>query len=283
MQEWIKKIMGKSSVLLEYKKVSRVFGLLLMFITSFSGSSCIDPVTPEFELREGLVVVEGFVSTAIDASYVSISRSEIQFGVYKAAFVEGAQVSFENTDTNEIVVLQEETDVYVPPSGFVARPGESWQLNIVLSDGSRYGSTPEKVLTPVDIIDINATYSPELIFRDASEKFVPGHSVSVSFNDVDNQDNYYYWTFRSYENLTYCQKCEKGIYRNGNCESPPAGTSIKDYYDYVCERNCWRIRFAEDINVFSDEFTKKHNDRKFTRGERFVVYEREYRRRTTAV
>ncbi|MBT8185939.1 MAG: hypothetical protein KJN76_13935, partial [Eudoraea sp.] len=75
--------------------IKRVF----LIISSLIIISCIDPVTPEFELKEGLVFVEGIASTAPGASFVNIDISAFEFGVYVINFVEGATVSFRNLDT----------------------------------------------------------------------------------------------------------------------------------------------------------------------------------------
>lgn len=218
--------------------------------------TCVDPVEPEFEFRDGIVFVEGFVSTNVGASFVSISESVTDFGVYKTTAVTGATVSFKNTNTGEIVLLTENIGSYVPPANFEAAVGETWELDIIMSDGAEYVSTPETILEPVVLSDINVSYNPELLFREASGKFVPGHSVSVSFDDPGDQENYYYWTWRSFENLDICEICKDGIFRNGACVpySPP-GTGPKPYYNYLCDTECWKIRFPESISIFDDQLT----------------------------
>ncbi len=71
-----------------------IYFLLLLVCTC-----CTDPIAPEFELKEGLVFVEGFVSTASGASFVTINSSAIEFGQYVVQFVEEAMVSFENVQS----------------------------------------------------------------------------------------------------------------------------------------------------------------------------------------
>ena len=216
---------------------------------------CVDPVTPEFEYREALIFVEGIASTEPGASFVSINESAIEFGVYVVNFSEGATVSFENTDSGQLVTLSEFEGVYRPPSNFAVAPGEAWKLDITLSGGKRLESAPETVLQPVPIRDIEVVYDKELEFREIfGGKFVAGHELKVSFEDPINDENYYYWSYRTYENLDYCERCVGAIFRDGDCILDRNTTGFP-YFDYTCESECWRIRYPESIAIFDDKFS----------------------------
>lgn len=217
-------------------------------------NSCIDPVPPEFEYREGLVYIEGIASTLEGASFVSISESAIEYNVKVVNDVQRAEVAFVKQGTGERIALEEQPGGYVPPPDFAVATGESWLVDIVLEDGTHYRSGVEKVLPAVPIADISASYDPELYFRDASQKYVPGHRVFLSFEDPGDDTNYYYWTYRAFENLDFCDKCNAGIFREGRCIGPPPGTRLDYYYDYRCESDCWKIRYPEKINILDDSF-----------------------------
>lgn len=214
---------------------------------------CVDPVEPEFEFREGLVFVEGFASTLEGSSYVIINKSVTQFGVNTTVFEKGAAVSFGNTNSGQTVSLIEQEGAYVPPSDFKAQIGEKWQLSITLIDGTQYQSSSETILEPVSIADISANYNSELQFNSAVDEFQPGHSVSVSFDDPEGQENFYYWTYRSFENLGVCQTCFEAIFRNDGCSKTEVPTPA--YFNYQCETACWKIRFPESISIFDDSFS----------------------------
>lgn len=219
-------------------------------------TSCTDPIEPEFEFREGLVFVEGFASTAPGASFVTINTSAIEFGVYVVNFLEGASVSFENANSGDIVPLIEIDEAYVPPPDFKVAPGEEWKLTITLPQGKRYESLIETVLEPVPISNIEVVYDSELEFREVfGGTFVPGHEVLVSFEDPPDIDNYYYWTYRTYENLDFCEKCINAIFREGECQNLSSGSAGAPYFDYACDSECWRIRFPESIAIFDDRFS----------------------------
>lgn len=229
-----------------------VLASLLLFV-SFLG--CTDPVTPEFEFQEGLIFVEGFISTLPSGSFVTVSKSAIEFEVYVVRFQEGATVSFENIASGETVPLTEVEETYLPPSDFIAQPGEEWKLVVNLANGASYESLPEKVLEPVPIAGIEAKYDTELEFREIyGGKFVPGHEIFVSLNDPADRDNYYYWTYKTFENLNFCERCYAGYFRNGKCNSFSSAVSGTPYYDYLCDSDCWRIRFPESIAIYEDRF-----------------------------
>lgn len=225
--------------------------------------SCIDPVAPEFQFEEGLIIIEGQASSTIGSSFINIQRSSNEFEIYRNIFQKGAIVTFDNLDSGESVALQEQTDTYVAPDDFVVNTGETWELNVTLIDGSTYKSLPETVVNQVPIKEISATFEKELFFREDSGKFVPGHKVVVSFDEPAINKNYYLWRFRSYEKLILCEVCDNAIFRNGECETnpptvfplPPGVNPRPPYYTYGCETPCWTIRYNESIEILDDKFT----------------------------
>ncbi len=214
---------------------------------------CVDPVAPEFEFKEGLVFVEGFASTAAGTSYVIINKSVTEFGVNTTVFEKGATVSFKNSDTGQTITLFEEEGAYAPPADFTVEVGERWELAITLIDGTQYKSSPETILNPVPISGITAAYNPELQFDEGVGEYQPGHLVSATFDDPEDQENFYYWTFRSFENLDICETCLDSILRNGECTNTDVPTP--DFFSYVCDTDCWKIRFPESISIFDDKFS----------------------------
>ncbi|WP_082960107.1 DUF4249 domain-containing protein [Maribacter hydrothermalis] len=214
---------------------------------------CIDPVEPEFEFKEGLVFIEGIAATVEGGSFVIINVSVNEFGIDKTAFESEAKVSFFNSITGETVQLQELEGAYVPSKDFKVNVGEQWELDVTLVNGKQYRSQPETVIHPVEVEDIKATYKSELRFNDGTESFEPGHAISVSFLDPVDEENYYYWTFKSFEKLRICKTCFDGIYRDNICG--PTTITVPDYFDYLCDTDCWKIRFPESISIFDDKFS----------------------------
>jgi hypothetical protein len=130
-------------------------------------------------------------------------------------------------------------------------------------------------LQPVPITNLEVTYDPELAFREIyGGQFVPGHEVSISFNDPADRENYYYWSYRTYENLDFCEKCYEAVFRGGGCQGLPLSTRSEPYYDYACQSDCWRIRFPESISIFDDSFSNGKSISKLAVGE-LLLFTRE--------
>ena len=216
---------------------------------------CVEPTEPEFDFKEGLIFIDAFASTELGFSFVNIRRSKLERNSFSAEFVNNADVAFYNMISGEIVSLTLDGEEYKPPLDFSVGVGETWQLNVVMADGTRYTSLPETVLESVAINAINADYDPQLLFRENSEEFVPGHSISVSFQDPPDKENFYYWRFKSFETLELCGRCDNGVLRNEECVVIPSGIVTRPYYNYLCINDCWRIRRNENVKVFSDEFS----------------------------
>ena len=236
-------------------KKSALYKRIFLYLFSVFIFACVDPIRPEYEFINDLIFIDAIASTYSDASFVKLNKSVVENGRNNNVFIEGATVSFVNTITSEEVNLIQDDEIYLPPANFAVSEGETWELSVTLSNGKRYISLPETVLPPVEIKSISAIYNPELVYRDISESYVPGHSILVDFDDQVDIENYYYWSFRSFEKISVCKTCEGGIFRDGVCEQNPAGTNRKNYYNYLCESECWQIRHNENVNIFSDEFS----------------------------
>ena len=228
--------------------IKKVRSFLFLFFVLILG--CIDPATPEYDLIDDLLYVEGFASTEAGNSYVVISQSIIfSSGTGGDVLVDDANVFFVNTVTGEQIILNFENEQYLPPADFAVSVGETWMLEVILSNGKKYISLPETVLEPVPVKSIEASYNPELVFNELNNSYDPGHVISVSLDDPQNVQNHYYWNFRSYEKITKCEYCVDGIFRNGACETL---YRMGKYFDYLCDSDCWQIRRAEKIKVYSD-------------------------------
>ncbi|MEC7263514.1 MAG: DUF4249 family protein, partial [Bacteroidota bacterium] len=162
------------------KKLRVLFVLPLL---CFLYVACVDPIAPEYEFIDNQIIIEGLASSIPGSSYVIVNQTSSEFGIYRNIFQEGATVTFNNLDTGQTFFLEEDEGAYVPPDDFAVAPGESWELDVVLADGRNYKSLPETVVEPVTISGIRAEYSKELLFREDSGKFVPGHSLSIDFDD----------------------------------------------------------------------------------------------------
>lgn len=242
---------------ISYKHI--VIGFYFLFFIVFF-TACIEPVESEFELMDDLITVEAIISSTKAGSFVIIkesARTKLQ-NYYNNVFINRAEVVFTNISTGETVNLIEKENIYLPPTGFVALVGDTWELNIKLEDGRQYKSLPEKLLEPVAILNMEVHYDPKLLYIIGADEYLPGHSIVVDFDDPADKKNYYYWNFRSFEPKTICLDCETSFFRDGGCKSffPPgnSGNYPNFVYTYLCETDCWQIRYNENIKILDDEF-----------------------------
>ncbi|TGV00961.1 DUF4249 domain-containing protein [Flavivirga rizhaonensis] len=237
-----------------FRKIKCLF-VFLSFLSLTLHTSCTDPVVPEYEYKEGLVYVDAYVSTAVGGSYVLITETSFLSGNLVDLFVKNATVSYRNVETNNEVFLTESDKVYVPPNDFFASVDEIWELSIKFSDGRVYKSKPETIIAPVGFSNLKATYNSELLYRESEKAFLPGHFVSLDLDDPGADKNYYFWKFRSFEKLEFCEQCPERIFRDGKCVASPVSLLKNKLMSYGCDTDCWEIRYNEDITIFSDDFT----------------------------
>lgn len=219
--------------------------------------ACSNPVEPEFEFTEGLIYIDALATTETGSSYAIVSETKNLFGITKAVEIKDADVSFVNEDSGAKIVLTEMDGIYMPPSEFKINEDELWYLRVLLKDGREYVSVPEKGPKPVPEASFDVLYKKQLVYSEGHERFIPGHEISATFNDPPNDENYYYWRFKSFEKLINCKTCyDYQIYREGTCiiVNPQASSIFEKYYTYECEEDCWEIRYSQNIKILSDEF-----------------------------
>jgi len=227
--------------------------LLGVFIVSFG--SCIDPVAPEFDYIEDLVIIDGIASTIPGNTFVSIRTSYLDYGVYKSRFVSGSRVALINEASGTRLSLEESESQYVAPFDFVIQEASEWYIEATLPGGKTFKSTPEKAPISVSIQSIDYTYKKELEYDEIKNVYIPGHEVRIDFQDPQEIENYYYYQYRTFEPEAYCAICFDGVLRFGECVSVANNRRALDYYTYSCSVPCWKIRYNEGISIFDDTFT----------------------------
>ncbi len=108
--------------------------------------------------------------------------------------------------------------------------GRAYSLSVVLADGKRYVTKPER-MPAVPVID---SISAKLIKTGNLAKPY-AFSYSINTNDPANEQNYYRWTAYGYTNrLSVGVRCSL---------SSPA----------LCNNRCWVIVSNSDVNIYSDD------------------------------
>lgn len=228
--------------------------IFLLLFSTLLLLTCTNPVSPDYKFIEGLIYIEGFLGTEEGTSFVSITESDVA-RYYRNIFVSGATVSFVNADSGQKTLLSEEDAQYIPPPNFKGTVGEKWYLEVSLPNGNQYLSEIETINPSVPVKELNVRYDKQLEYIEDYQKYVPGHEVSITFDDPENQTNYYYWRFKTYDKARFCEICYQGYYRNGCVPLTPFLFGYPEYFTYWCESDCWQIDYGNKIYIFSDEFS----------------------------
>ena len=234
-----------------FKKIS-FFVIALFFILPVF-QSCVEQVDAEFDLQPDIIFIDAYALTEPGVSTVTISKSIFDAqNNYRVVNEHNAKVKIENLTNGEIIEFPEDDNgIYLCPPTFAASVGEVWKLFIELENGKKIESKPQTITTSIPLDNIQATYSPEIEFNLDYGRFVPGHRVSIDWQDPAGEENYYLWKYRIFEPLFVCKTCLRGIFRNGECV--PTGLSYgPPYYNYTCLPDCWQISFGNELTIFND-------------------------------
>ena len=232
------------------KRLSLLVFVLLCFIPFYQ--SCVEPVDADFEFQSGIIFIDGYALTETGLSTITITESVFEFQTYKLVNVPNAKVKIENVDTGEIVEFTEDTaGIYACPADFAAMAGEVWKMLVEFENGKKVESKPQTVVEAVPIAAVNLEYAADIEFDVDIGEFIPGHRVSIDWQDPVGEKNFYLWKYRTFEPLFVCKTCDRGILRNGACG--PTGFNFgPPYYNYLCNPQCWQIKYGSELPVYDD-------------------------------
>ena len=227
--------------------------LIFLIISTYS---CIDPLPPSFDFKEDLIIINAITSTEEGSTRVTVEETIFEFDNYKSKFISGCSIDLINSDTKERFSFVERGGTYIISDEFKVVPNSRWEVEVVLPNQDIYRSTSEVVPIQVPIQNISQQFNPEMTYSESYNGYIPGHEIKIDFQDPVEEKNYYLYQFRAYEEELYCQICEIGIFREGECVSQADNPLYeKEYYTYQCDKNCWKITYNDEIYVFDDEFT----------------------------
>ena len=231
--------------MIRFQYVSYIFLLFL--------ASCVDPVVPAYDYATGFVLVEGDIVAGADGSGVRLQRSVLSFGSYRLNPITEARVYCVTSDGAETEWPPgAESGYYLPPAGFVARPGEAYFLRMQLASGELIESQPETIPVPGQFENLRVRFEQEAYYSDSRDRFVPAFTLLVDTRDTDPGDNFYRYTHRTWNQTPICFTCRNSVYRNGSCIETPASRLV-DRYDYLCSDPCWVISTGGSFRLSTDE------------------------------
>ena len=234
--------------------LNKIYSVCIFLIVIFF-YSCIDAVSPQFDFKEDIVVVDAIASSIPGETYVSVQTTFLEYGKFKTQFISGCKVTLINSITNEKIYLYEKEENYLVSPDFLVAEGSEWELEIITPSGKMYKSTSEIVPNLVSIDNISDTYNKEMSFDNSLGKFIPGHEIRIDFQEPAESKNFYYFQYRAYEKKQYCQICYRGVLRSGECFSQSNNRAARRYYTYSCDEACWEIAYNQEISLFDDVFT----------------------------
>ena len=166
----------------------KIYHLILVLLVATFFSSCTEVVSVDLPQKAGQLVVEGYISTEPNMSYVKLSKTTSYFSNNLNPIVSNAFVMV-NTDTFYINVY----GYYSPHiKNYTGALNTTYNLTVI-SEGNTY--TASSTLNPLIQIDTAFTF----IHHDA--ELIAKEGYSISFNFIF-KDEYQYTYFRDGFNNT---------------------------------------------------------------------------------
>jgi hypothetical protein len=230
-------------------KAAALLALLLLM-------QCVDPIRKSFDYDDNLLTVEGFVT---DEGPVRITLQNTR-STQSTSFLQtisGAKVEVRAKGGAVVQLSETSKGVYESDPDFRGQAGETYHLSIDLLNGEKYESS-EETLVPVRKDASYATvFNPRVAvaFQNFNTQTMSSLDVFADFSDPADQQNYYLWQTRLFEQQSICITCTNVEYntRTQDCNPPPPSPPQPSvFYDYQCDGDCWEILGDERINIFSD-------------------------------
>ncbi|WP_375444523.1 DUF4249 domain-containing protein [uncultured Fibrella sp.] len=254
----------KRQFTLPYRLALRTFAYVLLYGCLIA---CITPYQPETKSLGGSVlVVDGYITDQVGPHQVSVSYSSDFTNTAVNLRASGAKVYVTDDTGGRQDFSEVAPGIYRTPAAFQGRVGRTYKLNIVLADGKRYESAPEKLRAAPPIDRIYDEYSQKEITN--TTVLDKGFNVYVDTKDAATTGDYYRWKWTNFEQLVFCNS-RVTITNNVSTE-----------IGFFCCDPCWTVTNctgAGCINTMSDEAVNGNSiSRQFIVRVPFTSYEKYY-------
>jgi hypothetical protein len=167
------------------------YTIILFFLIT----SCIEPIEVNIQ-GEGsnLLVLEGGITTGLGPHTIELTRTAKYGSIFDGVIKResGALVSVRDSN-GEITFLSEENDgVYQTEPTFRGEVGKSYILQIETTDGDKFNSIPESIVSVPEIETLYGVYDERP--TENPLKLATGLQVYVDYTDDVDVDNYYLWS-----------------------------------------------------------------------------------------
>ena len=218
-----------------HTKTLTLLAFILLFIIA-----CEEPFPDAETDSVSLINISGNITNAPDGPPIRVFRSYVNTSSSRSSVIPvlNARVEVLENESNAILFETRSSDpgLYYPPEGFMATPDTPYQLKITMPDGSVYLSSSETMPdSKATLKDIHQIFEVSDAPRYSKDFFV-GHSVYLDFEDPVGKGDFYFMSYRLFQEQLYCYDAPIGI------EIIP------------CEYNCWDILASNNLNIITDEF-----------------------------
>ena len=171
--------------------------LILHFISFFFLISCIQELDVFFD-SSPVLAVEGLVTDEPGTTYVKVLFTTAYNQRADLSEIEAGSVILYDNDNNTYDLRHSGNGIFVVNEDFCGVVGKSYWLEITLGEGKVYRSAPETMIAVPEIeqTSIRREFEEDL---SGNDQVVNRDRIifSASFQDPENQENYYRWRYRS--------------------------------------------------------------------------------------
>jgi hypothetical protein len=231
---------------------------ILYNILIFIGlSSCITEIR-DFEQIENdsFLTVEATLSNQAGPHriFVSFSSPSITINVENIP-VKKAQVFITDDKGDKEPLTEIEDGVYETSLNYKGIVGNTYQLHIILENGKKYESSPEKLIAPSKIDKIEYNFVVKTNYKITDIRSV-GYDVTLNFKDSPEPNQYYQWKWTHVERSVYCATCTLGYdYDLNKCSLVPNyeyDQTFPETINFKCKSQCFDISTNQNYNILSD-------------------------------
>ncbi|HLX92036.1 MAG TPA: DUF4249 domain-containing protein [Puia sp.] len=206
--------------------------------------TCVRQISPPIRNAVPILVVEGLVTTdsipyAVKLSYTgNFTNADARIDTNQNFINDARVVIKDDAGDSSICNLISSGTYQSIDSGFVGIVGHTYTLEIYLSNGKTYVSTPEKINSVPPIDSLSVVYDSTFITDIRPTQLI----ISANLHDPANVQNYYRWTALGYTPRKSWGKTCTPPY--SMCGNP---------YSCSCFALCEQYITTNQVNVLSDQ------------------------------
>ncbi|MEY4539863.1 MAG: hypothetical protein RLZZ306_1620 [Bacteroidota bacterium] len=233
------------------KHLSICFSFLFLFCLQ----GCIDPYELDFNQKNNVLVIEGFLTD----DYLNPDTIKIQYSVFadENTFtrpIASAKASIISQGGKETTLIEQRAGGFLPPKDFRIIASEKYALRFSLPNGQQYQSSYEQISVTPPILKTYDRFNPQSKLSEDGKKFLSANEVYIDFQDIPRQKNFYLWRYTHYEQIVHCLTCYSSQYdpRTNQCSIRLPNFNRTPYFDYQCAGECYAIIPSKQFSVMSD-------------------------------